>query len=547
MKRCPTCQELFSDELNFCRNDGTPLIPELGTNERETAMLPGHPHTGSMQREISTSDTGPALTTSTLATPARKRASRGVINSLAVLPLVNVSPDAEMEYFSDGITESIINALAQLPKLRVVPRSTVFRYKSLNIDPQQVGRELGVRAVLTGRVLHFGDRLVVNAELIDVANESQLWGEQYNRKPADIFEVQEEISKEISQKLLSKLSGEERKRLTKRHTHDTEAYGHYLKGRFYWNKRTEENFRKGIQHFREAIEVDPNYALAYAGLADSYILLVFYAAQNPGEAMAKAKAAAVMALKLDDSIAEAHTSLAYIHYVYDWNWPAAEKEFKKSIKLNPKYATAHHWYAFRLAAVGRHDDAIAEMKLARELDPLALIINTEVGWAYYFARQYEKAIEQYQTTLELDPGFGVAHMFLGTAYVQQGRYAEGIAELLKAIELSGGGVGMNGLLGHAYGRAGDKESALKMVAELTQQPAGKYVSPYNLALIYAGLGETDKTLELLNEACEHRSLFLAWLNVEPMFDGVRADPRFVELVKKIGLKPESVAPAVTGE
>lgn len=538
MKRCPTCQELFKDDsLNFCRNDGSALIAVSATDERETVILLGRAPTGSIRKEASTGDTERALTTSSLATPARKRASRGVINSLAVLPMVNVSPDAEMEYFSDGITESIINALTQLPKLRVVPRSTVFRYKGPNLDPQQIGRELGVRAVLTGRVLHFGERLVVNAELIDVANESQLWGEQYNRKPADIFEVQEEISKEISQKLLSKLSGDEKKRLTKRHTHDTEAYGHYLKGRFYWNKRTEEGFRKGIEHFHQAIEVDPNYALAYAGLADSYILLVFYAAQNPGEAMAKAKAAAVTALKLDDSLAEAHTSLAYIHYVYDWNWPAAEKEFKKAIKLNPKYATAHHWYAFKLAAAGRHEDAIAEMKLARELDPLALIINTEVGWAYYFARQYDKAIEQYQKSLEMDPGFGAAHMFLGTAYVQQGRYDEGIAELLKAIELSGGGVGMDGLLGHAYARAGDKEAALKMSAELTQQPAGKYVSPYNLALIHAGLGEADTTLGLLNEACEHRSLFLAWLNVEPMFDSVRADPRFAELVKKIGLKP----------
>ncbi len=538
MKRCPTCRELFTDDsLNFCRNDGTALIAEAAMGERETVILPGHAHTGSVQTETSAGNTARTLTTSSLATPARKRTSRGVIHSLAVLPLVNVSPDAEMEYFSDGITESIINALTRLPKLRVVPRSTVFRYKGPNLDPQQVGRELGVRAVLTGRVLHFGERLVVNAELIDVANESQLWGEQYNRKPADIFEVQEEISKEISQKLLSKLSGEERKRLTKRHTHDTEAYGHYLKGRFYWNKRTEENFLKGIEHFRQAIEVDPNYALAYAGLADSYILLGFYTAQYPDHVMPKAKAAAVNALELDDSLAEAHNSLAYILYVYEWKWAAAEKEFKKAIKLNPKYATAHHWHAFKLAAMGRHEDAIAEMKLARELDPLALIINTEVGWAYYFARQYEKAIKHYQRSLEMEPGFAVAHMFLGTAYVQLGRYHEAIAELRKAIEYSGGGVGMNGLLGHAYARAGDKDGAIKMIEELTQQPPGRYVSPYNLALIYAGLGDIETTMSLLNEASEQHSLFLAWLKVEPMFDSVRSDPRFGELVKKIGLKP----------
>jgi TolB-like protein/Tfp pilus assembly protein PilF len=533
MKRCATCQEVFTDSLNFCRNDGTPLVFDATLGERETVILP----TGRVGEPLPTAGSA-GTTTSSLVTP-RKRAARGVINSLAVLPLVNDSPDAEMEYFSDGITESIINALTQLPKLRVVPRSTVFRYKSSQADPQEIGRELGVRAVLTGRVLHFGERLVVNAELIDVANESQLWGEQYNRKPADIFEVQEEISHEISKKLLLKLSGDEKKRLTKRHTHDPEAYRHYLRGRFYWNKRTEENFRKGIEHFRQAIEVDPDYALAYAGLADSYILLGYYAAYAPGDVMPKAKAAAAKALELDDSLAEAHNSLAYIHYVYEWKWSAAEKEFKKAIRLNPKYATAHHWYAFKLAAMGRHAGAIAEMKLARELDPLALIINTEVGWAYYFARQYDKAIKHYQKALEMDPNFPVAHMFMGTSYVQQGRYEEAISELRRAIELSGGGVGMNGLLGHAYARAGDREAALKTIEELNQHSAGGYLSPYNLALIYAGLGETDKTMSSLDEAYKERSLFLAWLNVEPMFDSVRSDPRFAELVKRIGLEPAS--------
>jgi eukaryotic-like serine/threonine-protein kinase len=540
MKHCPTCREVYADDsLNFCRNDGTPLVSE--SEERATEMLPLHRTSEPLLKN--TRDTGPAVTTSTLATPARKRAARGVINSLAVLPLVNDSPDAEMEYFSDGITESIINALTQLPKLRVVPRSTVFRYKSAQADPQAVGRELGVRAVLTGRVLHYGDRLVVNAELIDVANESQLWGEQYNRKLADIFEVQEEISHEISKKLLLKLSGEEKKRLTKRHTHDPEAYRHYLKGRFYWNKRTEENFRKGIEHFRQAIEVDPDYAQAYAGLADSYLLLGFYGACAPDDVMPKGKAAAIKALALDESLAEAHNSLAYIHCVYEWNWSASEKGFKKAIKLNPKYATAHHWYAFKLAAMGRHDDAIAEIKYARELDPLALIINAEVGWAYYFARQYDKAIEQYRKTLEMDPSFGVAHMFLGTSYIQQGRHAEAISELRQAVEMSGGSPLMKGMLGHAYAGAGDIEAARKMIAELTESTDGRYVSPYNVALIYAGLGETDKALPELEKAHEQRALFLAWINVEPLFDNVRSDPRFAELVRRIGLEPTSKASA----
>ncbi|HYR74716.1 MAG TPA: tetratricopeptide repeat protein [Pyrinomonadaceae bacterium] len=535
MKRCPTCQEVFADDkLNFCRNDGTALVTE--SSEGETAILPGYRGSAPIQSDSFARDTGPAVTTSTLSTPARKRASRGVINSLAVLPLVNVSPDAEMEYFSDGITESIINALSQLPKLRVVPRSTVFRYKGPEMDPQQIGRELGVRAVLTGRVLHFGERLIVNAELIDVANESQLWGEQYNRKPADIFEVQEEISREISQKLLSKLSGEEHKRLTKRHTHDTEAYRHYLKGRFYWNKRTEENFRKGIENFREAIELDPNYALAYAGLADSYILLAFYGSEAPNEMMPKGKAAAVTALELDDSLAEAHNSLAYIYFTNEWNWSAAEKEFKKAIRLNPKYATVHHWYAFKLAATGRHDDAVAEMKLARELDPLALIINAEVGWAYYFGRRYDKAIEQFQKTLEMDPSFSVNRMFFGLAYTQQERFPEAISELRKAVELSGGSLLMKAILGHAYGRAGDRKAAEKIIAELTETSTG-YISAYNVALIYAGLGDRENALSWLARAVEQHDLFLAWMNVEPMFDSVRADPRFADLVKRIGLKP----------
>lgn len=537
MKRCPTCLEVFADDLKFCRNDGTPLVPDPGTGDRETMILPERQNSAGISADVSRRDTGPAVTTSSLSTPARKRASRGVITSLAVLPMVNDSPDEEMEYFSDGITESIINALTQLPKLRVVPRSTVFRYKHVQADPQDIGRELGVRAVLTGRVLHFGDRLVVNAELIDVANDSQLWGEQYNRKPSDIFEVQEEISKEISTKLLSKLSGEEKKRLTKRHTHDPEAYRHYLKGRFYWNKRTEHDFWKGIEHFRQAIEIDPNYALAYSGLADSYILLGFYGACAPDDVMPKGKAAAVKALELDDSLAEAHNSLAYIQFTYEWNWAASEKEFRKALKLNPKYATAHHWYAFKLAAMGRHEDAIAEVTLSRELDPLALIINTEVGWAYYFARRFDEALEHYLKALEMDRGFSVTHMFLGTVYAQLGRHQEAIMELRRAVELSGGSVLMKGMLGYACGLAGEADSAHKIIDELNEMSSEHYVSPYNVALVYAGLGETDNALSWLKKAFEQRGLFLAWVNTEPMFDGIRSDPRFADLVTRIGLKP----------
>jgi TolB-like protein/Tfp pilus assembly protein PilF len=536
MKRCPTCHLVYADEdLNFCRQDGTPLVSESSNldDASETMTLPTGP------RHSGPTGTGnfPSgqVTTSSLSSPSRKRATRKPINSLAVLPLANDSHDPNMEYFSDGITESIINALTQLPKLRVVPRSTVFRYKGRDVDPQEIGRALDVRAVLTGRVMHLGERLVVKAELIDVVNESQLWGEQYNRKQADIFEVQEEISREISEKLRLQLSREEKRKLAKRHTEDPEAYRLYLRGRFYWNKRTEENFKKGVEFFQQAIELDPNYALAYAGLADSYILLGYYGASAPKEMMPKAKAAAVKALALDDTLAEAHTSLAYVNSFYEWDWKAAEKEFKRAIKLNPNYATAHHWYAFHLAAHGRHEEGIREVRRAQELDPLSLIINTEVGWAYYFARQYDKAIKQYRAAIELEPGFGVARFFLGEAYAQKGMYKESVAELRKAVELSGGSPLMKGVLGHVYALAGERDKAQAISRELEQLEARRYVSPFIFTLLHTGLDDKDQAFLWLERAYEHRSLFLSWVGIEPMLDPLRDDERFADLLRRMNL------------
>lgn len=460
-----------------------------------------------------------------------------IISSVAVLPLLNASPDEELEYFSDGITESIINSLTQLPKLRVVPRSTVFRFKNTQADPQEMGRQLGVRAVLTGRVMLFGERLMVTVELIDVVNESQLWGEQYNRKFADIFEVQEEISKAISQKLLVKLSGEEQKRITKRHTHKAEAYRHYLRGRSYWNKRTDYFFEKGLEHFLQAIELDPTYALAYAGVADSYILLGFYGVYAPDYAMPKAKAAAIRALQLDETLGEAHISLAYVNAFYEWNWKSSEAEFKQAIALNPEYATAHHWYAFLLAAMGRHSEALVEIKLAHKLEPQTLIIAADVGLAYYFWRQYDKAIEECEQTLNIDAAFSEAHMVLGMAYTQLGRFKPAKSELSEAVMLSGGNLLVKALLGYTQAKSGEKDEALKIVEELIAAAPERYSAPYNLALVHAGLGEIDITLAKLQEAYQQHDLCLAWMNVEPMFDEIRSDPRFVQLIAAIGLEP----------
>ena len=322
----------------------------------------------------------------------RRPRSRKAIDSLAILPFINASRDADADYLSDGITESIISNLSQLPRLRVMARSTVFRYKDREVDPQEIGRDLNVRAVLTGRVLQRSDRLVIKTELVDTSDGAQLWGEQYNRPLADIFSMEEEIAREISEKLRLKLSGEQKKRLTKRHTENTRAYHLYLKGRYYWNKRTEDGIKKGIEHFHEAITADPNYALAYAGLADCYVLLAGYSSHLPEEVFPVAKAAALKALKLDEALAEAHTSLAAVRAWYDWDWAGAELRYKRAIEINPGYATAYVWYALNLATVGRLDEALLTVKRAEELDPLSLIISLNVARILYFARRYDEAI-----------------------------------------------------------------------------------------------------------------------------------------------------------
>lgn len=468
------------------------------------------------------------------AAQTRRKLSRKSINSLAVLPLVNSSADRNAEYLSDGITESIINSLAQLPQLRVMARSTVFRYKGREVDPQEVGRELNVRAVLVGRVLRLDDRLVIKTELVDTTDGAQLWGEQYNRSPSDIFVVQEEIARDITETLRLKLSGEQKKRLTKRYTENTEAYRAYLQGRFYWNKRNEEGLVKGVEYFKQAIEKDPAYALAYVGLADSYNILGFYSVLPPKEAFPKAKSAAMKALNIDNKLAEAHASLAYTILYHNWDWLAAEKEFQRAIELNPRYPSAHQFYANFLTALGRRE-AIAEWKAAQELDPLSLIINAGLGWAYYFVRQYDQAVEQLKKALELDSDFELAHLWLGSVYVEKSLFKDAIAEIQKAVALSKGRTGIVAALGHAYARAGKRDEAQHILDELSQLEKRKYVSPYRMANIYAALGENDRAFEWLQKAYEDRSHLLVFLMVDPRLDALRPDPRFVDLLRRIGL------------
>ncbi len=458
-----------------------------------------------------------------------------IIDSLAVLPFENAGAEPDHEYLSDGITASLINILATIPKLRVIAQSTVFRYKAREIDPQAIGRELNVRAVLTGRMMQSGSSLRIGTELVDVATGSLLWGAQYDRKPGDIFAVQDEISNEISEKLRLQLTRAEKKRLRKRHTENDEAYRLYLKGRHYWNKWTEDGFYKAIEQFQQAIAIDPGYALAYAGLADSYVLLGWNSYLPPKAAFPKGKAAAKIALQLDPDLAQAHTPVAALLWLYDWQWEEAQTEFKRSLERDPTYPTANHWYAEYVMTMGRHTEVMARMKKGQELDPLSLIINVAVGWALYFARQYDEAIEQLRQTVELDPNYPVTYWILGLLLRKTGRYELAIAEGEKGVKLSGGSPLMRAALAHTFGTAGRTKEALQILDELTELGKQKYVAAYFFAGIYVGLGENDRAIEYLERSYEEHSHWLIYLHIDPSMDALRDDPRFQDLLRRVGL------------
>ena len=458
-----------------------------------------------------------------------------IIDSLAVLPFENASSDPEHEYLSDGIAGSLINTLATIPKLRVMAQSTVFRYKGRAIDPQVVGRELNVRAVLTGRIMQSGGALRIGTELVDVPTGSQLWGGQYDRKPGDIFAIQDEISGEISEKLRLKLTRAEKKRLTKRQTVDAEAYRLYLKGRHHWNKWTEGGFYKAIEYFQQAVEKDPAYALAYTGLADSYVLLGWNSYLPPKDAFPKAKRAAMGALRLDPDLGEAHTSDAAVLWLHDWRWPEAGREFQRSLALSPSHPTASHWYAEYLMTMGHHADAIERMKSSQELDPLSLIISVAIGWAFYMARRYDEAIEQFRRTVELDPNYPVTHWILGLVLRKMGRYELAIAEGEKGVKLSGGSPLMNAALAQTLAAAGKREKAVQIVDELTELAKQKYVASYFFAGIHVGLGEEARAMEYLEKSYEEHSHWLMYLHMDPGMDGLRSNLRFQDLLGRVGL------------
>ena len=474
---------------------------------------------------------GAIVTTGYFAFGSRRESSKQV-ESIAVLPFVNQTRNADVEYLSDGMTETLITSLSQLPNLNVKARSSVFRYKDKEVDARTVGKELGVQAVLNGRVMQLGDQITLNLELIDAATENVIWSEQYNRKQADLLSLQSDIARDVSSKLRTRLSGADQKKLAKNYTASPEAYQLYLKGRFYWNKRTADGLTQAASFYNQAIEKDPTYALAYSGLAETYVLFANYSIAAPKDIMPQAKAAALKALELDDSIAEAHAALGTYLSGYGWDQSAAERELKRAIELKPNYATAYHWLAITYAFSQRPDEAIATAHRAEELDPLSLIISADTAFDLILLRRYDDAIAQAQKTLKLDPNFYYVHYLLGWAYIQKGMYGQAIAECRRSIELNPEPWG-KGVLAVALAKSGGRAEAAKLRDELKSEIAGRYVASYFVAIADTALGEKDEAFAALEKDFAERSTHFSWVPIDPLFDDLRADPRWGALVQRV--------------
>jgi serine/threonine-protein kinase len=457
------------------------------------------------------------------------------IESLAVLPFVTEGSDSGAEFLGDGFAISLTNSLSQLGNLSVRPFSSVSRYKGRGTDAPAAGRELQVQAVLTGTIRKQGQELLISVELVDVRANKQIWGQRYQRPLANLFILQEEIARATTERMRHKPTGRESQGLARRPTEDLEAYRLYILGRVEWNRRTKDGLRRGVEYFDRARERDPNYSLAYAGLADCYSLLDEYGVAPAKESFPKAKAAAQKALALDDTLAEAHTSLAYCLAFYEWDWRAAEKEYRRALQLNSRYATAHHWYGECLTVLGRTDEGIAHLRRAQELDPSSLIIHAVTGWALYSARQYDRAVELFQETLVLDAHFVQAHSFLGWAYAQRRQYAEALAAFQRAWQIDENPEFLGGI-GYVYAVSGKKAEAQEVLDELEKLSRQHHVSPCLMAFIHAGLGRKDEAIDWLKKAFQERSAWLVYAKVDPKYDSLRLDPRFIDLLRRLGLQ-----------
>jgi TolB-like protein/Tfp pilus assembly protein PilF len=578
MKRCPQCNRVENDDtLAFCRVDGTALISDSGpvgteagtvkfgsapgSSEIETSVLPHTSTTPEINRPTGPTTMLPAQpqpsTTRELTKPKRRKAvivvtllitavvavaiviggyfyssrkSNTAIESIAVLPFENRSGSPDADYLSDGLADSLIYRLSQFPNLKVSPTSSVMRYKGKETDVAQIARELKVDAVMSGRLVQRGDDLSISVQLIDSRTEKLIWAEQYDRKMADLLATQREIATTITQKLQLKLSGEETG-LAKEYTTNSEAYQLYLKGRFNWNKRTADGLQKATEYYNQAIEKDPGFALAYAGLADTYVLFGAYGSLRPAESMPRAKVAALKAIELDNSLAEPHATLGAYYGAFAWDFETAEREYRKATQLNPNYPTGWHWTGNFLPIVGKNDDAIAAAKRAEELDPLSAIISADTAFDLIMVRRYDEAVEQAKHTLLIDPNFYYAHYVMGAAYVMKGMPGEAVTASRKAVELNPDLI-TRSMLVRALAASAERVEARKLMDELVAESARRYIPGYYLAVAQAGLGDNDAAIASLARDIQERGIYMQWLAINPLFDSLRADPRFAELLKK---------------
>jgi len=582
MKRCPQCNRLESDEaLKFCRVDGATLVHDSSSigNEAGTAQLGSQsdssevhtsvlPHRTDANINRGTGPTTilppqPAASASLEPNKAKQRKIATIIvvimtavvaatsallinsyrsgklesasiQSIAVMPFVNESGNADVEYLSDGMTETLIKSLSNLPNLNVKPRSSVFRYKGKDTDLKTIAKELNVQAVLSGRVVQRGDQLTVSLELVNAQKESVIWTEQYERKASDLVSLQSEIARDVSTKLKSKLSGAEETQVTKIATADPAAYQAYLKGRYYWNRRTAENLQKAIEQFKVATDRDPNYALAFAGLADCYAVLNEYAGVPTSETIPQSRSYAERALSLDNQLAEPHATLGQVNN-QSWQYAEAEREYKRAIQLNPNYPTAYHWYSILLRDLGRNDEASKMINRAHELDPLSSVISVNISRVYQLQNNHTASIENSLKLIELDPNFAPAYQYLGLSYLKQGRSAEAITALKKAVELSGESSITLGDLGYVYAATGKRTEALTLIKRLEDKYARKQAIGEYIAPVYAGLGDKDKAFEWLERDFQARDGKLPEIRWQLQFDSLRDDPRYKDLLKRLNL------------
>lgn len=583
MKRCPKCRrDYYDDTLAFCLEDGTALVQGSvpSPDEPATAILsePGaiatgfRPDEAQTRRHVLTTDQTAILHTDAEAEPrgslgglsekqsfSANRAAKplaalvvavlilvggffgyryfgiggsAAINSIAVMPFENRNSDADTDYLSDGLAESVIFRLTQIPDLRVSPTSSVMRYKGKETDVAKIASELGVDAVMTGRLTKRGDNLNITVELVDARTNKSLWGEQYERKLSELLTTQREIVAEIVGKLQLKLSGESEQKLAKKYTENDEAYQLYLQGRYEWNKFSVDGLNKSILLFERAIQIDPTFALAYSGMADSYVNLgVDYV--SPNDTMPKARVAAMQAIALDNSLAEAYTSLGSYKMFFEWDTAGAEEAYRKAISLDPTYANARHFYSHCLQFSGKETEAIREMKKALELEPLSLVNNAELGWSYYLANQNDAAIEQLRKTIAIDPNFAYSYFVLGLAHAATGNQTGAITAFRDGQKLSPDWVELEAALAYTHALAGNRDEARASLAKVLDAAAERYVNPVPIAAVYSALGDKDLAIEWLERGYREKSSWMKWIAIEPQLERIRTEPRFQDIIRRV--------------